>query len=190
MLPLRECELCKEPFRARMKSRFCSMKCAELHRRKLPDAICPTCQTKFRRTHSARRFCSQVCYLQDARQPTVITREVLLAIWNRRVRKGQPDECWSWTGPKLAGGYGRLSFQGIIDLAHRLTYLLFIGHIPDDCVLHRCDNPACCNPAHLFAGTHKDNTHDMINKGRDGFAAWPRGRKQDAPRDSYGRWTS
>jgi hypothetical protein len=54
--------------------------------------------------------------------------------------------------------------------AHRYAYTIFLGPIPDGkCVLHKCDNPSCVNPDHLFTGTAKDNTHDCYAKGRNGW---------------------
>jgi hypothetical protein len=81
--------------------------------------------------------------------------------------------CWNWLLGKDRSGYGRMKVQlGSRDRfratsAHRYAYELFIGAIPHGaCVLHRCDNRACCNPAHLFVGTQQDNIRDMHAKGR------------------------
>jgi hypothetical protein len=75
--------------------------------------------------------------------------------------------CWIWKGSKWKSGYGRLKLKGKALVAHRLAYHLYVGEIPDGkIVLHRCDNPSCVNPDHLSVGTNKDNTLDMLNKGR------------------------
>lgn len=77
------------------------------------------------------------------------------------------DECWPWQRGRNKRGYGRVSFDGVNCLAHRLIWILTFGEIEDDLfVLHSCDNPPCCNPKHLFLGTHLDNARDKISKGR------------------------
>ena len=85
-----------------------------------------------------------------------------------KVRILGPDECWEWQAARTVKNYGRLSAgRGVHLKAHRVAFVLENGPVPDgNCVLHTCDNPSCCNPAHLFAGTFKDNTADMIEKGR------------------------
>ena len=68
-------------------------------------------------------------------------------------------------------GYGMLTVKKVQWRAHRYAYQFFVGEIPAGLlVLHRCDNPACVNPAHLFLGTHKENMQDCIAKGR--FGRW------------------
>lgn len=93
-----------------------------------------------------------------------------VAFW-RRVRVDSGFKCWEWTGLVDQGGYGRLSLRekGRVrsECAHRLAWRLAYGPIPDGlCVCHRCDNRRCVRIDHLFLGTPKDNTRDMIQKGR------------------------
>lgn len=84
-----------------------------------------------------------------------------------KVRRGEQNDCWEWSAGVDNFGYGRLNTRGVVDLAHRLSWELAHGPIPDGmCVLHRCDNPPCVNPRHLFLGTRDDNVQDMIAKGR------------------------
>jgi hypothetical protein len=91
--------------------------------------------------------------------------------WKKVDQSGGPDGCWPWLASFGTGGYGKFGVgTQQTEGAHRVAYLLAHGDIPDDlpCILHRCDNRPCVNPAHLFAGTKRDNTHDMFTKGRAG----------------------
>lgn len=78
------------------------------------------------------------------------------------------DECWTWTGGRINGGYGCFSVDGETNVAaHRFSYQLHNGEIPAGLVVcHRCDNPPCVRPDHLFLGTQLDNVRDMFSKGR------------------------
>jgi hypothetical protein len=80
-----------------------------------------------------------------------------------------PNGCWEWTSNKNNKGYGMFKISAAVGnhLAHRVAFELANGRFPDGlCVLHRCDNPLCVNPEHLFLGTMKDNVQDMDAKGR------------------------
>lgn len=82
-------------------------------------------------------------------------------------KSDDPDDCWEWIGAKYINGYGEFGIKNKTCLAHRVSYALFIGNIPDGMfVCHRCDNHSCVNPSHLFLGTHQDNIQDMMNKDR------------------------
>lgn len=77
------------------------------------------------------------------------------------------EGCWGWMGTKNNHGYPQIRHNKKIVMGHRASFELFKGAIPEGLdVLHRCDNPECTNPDHLFLGTHLDNMHDMIQKGR------------------------
>lgn len=84
-----------------------------------------------------------------------------------------PSECWEWMGHVTNNGYGVIKNKQVAFLAHRIA--LYFDRVPSSqtlCACHSCDNPLCCNPAHLFWGTHRENMIDMNNKNR---ANRPRG---------------
>lgn len=94
----------------------------------------------------------------------------LLSTWEDRfwrfVDKKGDDECWNWTANKDRRGYGLFN-NSITTKAHRLSWIISNGDIPDGMVIcHKCDNPSCVNPNHLFIGTIKDNNLDKEAKGR------------------------
>lgn len=102
----------------------------------------------------------------------------------KEMRSAEPlikrvGECWEWTGSKTMNGegYGEYFSRGEKVRMHRLSYQVFNGPIPDGLfVLHKCDNKKCCNPSHLFVGTHRDNMIDAGKKGLTGMQKHPESR--------------
>lgn len=79
----------------------------------------------------------------------------------------QANGCWLWTGSKTSDGYGVLAIGRKQHRAHRASFEAFVGPVPaGQLVCHACDTPLCVNPAHLFTGSPRDNTRDMLAKGR------------------------
>lgn len=84
-------------------------------------------------------------------------------------RVGKSEGCWEWQGSRHPQGHGYATPPGTrrVSYAHRVAWIITNGPIPDGLeVCHKCDNPPCVRPDHLFLGTHKDNMHDAISKGR------------------------
>lgn len=91
---------------------------------------------------------------------------IAIRFWEK-VKKRGPDECWEWSAGKNAQGYGKIRINGCPEGAHRVAWSLVNGPIPEGkIVMHKCDNPSCCNIAHLEIGTYGDNVRDMVKKGR------------------------
>lgn len=87
--------------------------------------------------------------------------------WNRVDRSGGRNACWPWLRYRAKSGHGRLYRYPKLELSHRIAWELTYGKIPDGLdVCHRCDNGWCCNPKHLFVGTHSDNMADKERKNR------------------------
>lgn len=85
--------------------------------------------------------------------------------WSK-VRIAAPEDCWEWNGA-LRNGYGHAWVDMKLQYAHRVSWSWANGPIPSGMhILHRCDNPRCVNPGHLFIGTNNDNIADRISKGR------------------------
>jgi DNA invertase Pin-like site-specific DNA recombinase len=83
------------------------------------------------------------------------------------VARSKPYECWPWKASRFQDGYGQFKVGGRNRKAHRIAYFLHYGIDPaEQLVCHHCDNPVCCNPFHLFAGSEKDNIQDCRQKGR------------------------
>lgn len=103
-----------------------------------------------------------------------ITKEDFMHLVDRK-----ESGCWEWNKSRnnRRGGYGQKTVNYKVYSSHRLSYLVFNGDIPDGMlVCHKCDNPPCCNPDHLFLGTHKDNAVDAWEKGRMPLPSYiPRG---------------
>jgi hypothetical protein len=91
--------------------------------------------------------------------------------WQKVQRTKNEEECWLWTGSKARHGYGQVKHNPYRNIsAHRVAYTLIFGDFAEELdVLHKCDNPPCCNPNHLFLGTAADNIRDMQEKGRANY---------------------
>lgn len=130
---------------------------------KIPRS-CAVCGSPFTVVPSKSRVvtCSRRCggLLRQSRRP------LEQRFWLHVLKTGQ---CWLWTGVKTPQGYGMIRRPGDrrSTLASHISYEMHYGPIPDDTwVLHRCDNPPCVRPDHLFLGNRMDNVRDMWEKGR------------------------
>lgn len=122
---------------------------------------CERCGATFTRKWRLR-FCSRVCS-DVGRHPSLAAR-----FWPKVLRHEVPGaHCWEWAGSLNNQGYGQISVGGRPRLAHRVAWEHMRGEVPAGLlVCHHCDNPQCVRPSHLFLGTHHDNTHDALAKGR------------------------
>ncbi len=102
--------------------------------------------------------------------PTRIPDSVKERFWSKVDKRG-PDECWPWTAGRMSTGYGAFAHKRQQFAASRFALVLTTGFIPDRHLhaCHSCDNPPCCNPAHLRWGTVSDNAQDAIERGRRKF---------------------
>lgn len=87
--------------------------------------------------------------------------------WSKADTSGGPDTCWEWQACKNDMGYGQFRTSERAHYAHRFSWTLTKGPLDSEaCVLHRCDNPGCVNPAHLFLGSRTENAADRVSKNR------------------------
>ena len=122
-------------------------------------STCVQCGTSFRHQHRTQDVCSHACSRQRQLGP------VADRFWSK-VEKTD-DGCWLWTGQHNVKGYGVFKLDATYIPAHRLSYTLHIGPIPDNReIAHRCDVRDCVRPDHLWPATHAENIADMVAKGR------------------------
>lgn len=96
--------------------------------------------------------------------PSSISETQRARFWSR---VDKSNDCWTWLALKNHSGYGLFSINDKMYRAHRVSYTISVGEIPTGLlVCHRCDNPGCVNPSHLFVGTDSDNRLDSKSKGR------------------------
>lgn len=114
-----------------------------------PTPTCKGCGKAFGKQSKRQTHCSLRCALKS------------------RLSLNSETGCLEWSGGLSSTGYGRVGFLGNIYYCHRVSYEMHKGPIPDGLIAcHKCDNPKCCNPEHLFLGTQADNMRDMGRKGR------------------------
>lgn len=103
--------------------------------------------------------------------PSILRNSLTLQDINRfwsKVSQSSGDNCWLWLASTNREGYGYFYFNYAMFKAHRVSWIIAYGDIaPGMLILHRCDNPSCVNPSHLFSGTNQDNTNDKKAKGRE-----------------------
>jgi len=144
------------------------------------ELTCLACKKKFKvKTTFCSRECSNSCRTAERlnlwldkhqfrwkNATEEEKRQRLIQKYEKHVIR--KEGCWAWKGAVMRFGYGQTNHNGIPIAGHRASWIIHKGRIPKDmCVLHKCDNPPCSNPDHLFLGTDKDNHLDMITKGRD-----------------------
>lgn len=133
--------------------------------------ICVRCSTPFVTRNRGVQCCSRSCAMKHRVLPCT---PLEVRLWSRVTFT---DECWEYSGARHEFGYGMIGLggrRGKQTSTHRLVWLIFFGEIPPKIeVLHKCDNPPCIRPDHLFLGTQGDNNTDAKQKGRSRGGSLP-----------------
>lgn len=147
--------------------RYCSKLCANRSQKRPPakpiePKACVECGKVFTPFRSATMTCSRSC-TNRYRAGSIEDR-----FWAKVDKRG-PDECWDWRASRASDGYGHFWTGERNERAHRFSYELNVGPVPELLeVRHTCHRPPCVNPSHLIPGTHLDNMHDREAAGRTG----------------------
>jgi hypothetical protein len=105
----------------------------------------------------------------EPRPLPALTEKDIERFWSKVDRSGGPEACWPWIPPAMSDGRGQIRIggrKGALVLAPRVAYAIGVGDPGLAFVCHRCDNPACCNPRHLYLGGYVENHADMDARGR------------------------
>lgn len=158
-------------------------KCVQCQEEKPLDAFAPTSDKRIGRVHAYSQGCRDCINLAMAVLRRLKRGADRLTFTERFEQYVEPvpwSGCWIWTGAATSvHGHmhgifnvetNKKNRKAKVSTAYRVAWELYVGKVPDGmCVLHKCDNRLCVNPTHLWIGTKKENTHDMIRKGRHPF---------------------
>lgn len=172
------CVECQKPFniykselkKCKSAGKYCSKAC-QSKRSKITK--CVVCNSEYKiydcEEKRGRKYCSQKCAgkITYKKKKCFVRDSPQERFFKNISEKNHPNGCWIWDGLVNDALYGRMIILKKEIGAHRYAWELYNGEIAAGLIVcHKCDNPSCVNPDHLFLGTHKDNTFDMIEKGR------------------------
>lgn len=177
------CKFCKNQFKTYSKrDQYCNRKCmSKGFKKPRLKNNCNNCGIEFTRKYWAKKAIK--CSVKCNGNPDILKKIIhkpgfwKTATYEQKIERYKQlfekkvirqDGCWDWNGYIVSTGYGRIGTSGQIIDAHRFSYILHKGEIPQNLwVLHRCSNAKCTNPEHLYLGTAKQNTQDMLRAGRN-----------------------